>query len=167
MLLSWNERSVEDQSLFNPAFCSLLLRESCRGYGQGEKVAIELPLPLSFLVLPLVLNQNLRRTLPTLKTKIATWTTRNPAHLAEFGERARGLSDVTKEAIQFGCGQNWLSITAKGIAAGEATLKPDPAKSSDATEDIRDCYKAANFIGRWFPKNETPTTIMSLLGVAP
>lgn len=167
MSLSWNERSTEDQSLFNPAFCSLLIRESCKGYAYGSPPTVAMPLPLAFLVLPIVLNQSLRDTLPTLKTKITTWAVRNPGHLSEFGDRASGLSDVTREAIQFGCGQQWLAISVKGIAVGSKAIRPDPSKADIATDDVRACYKAANFFGRWLPKDETPTTVMSLLGVAP
>jgi hypothetical protein len=163
----WNERSTEDQSLFNPAFCGLLLRTACKGYSRDASPPLAMPLPLAFLVLPIVLNQRMRDTLPTLKTLITTWAASHPEHIAGFGDRARGMADVSREAIQFGFAQQWLAVSAAGLAVGPAKLRPDPPKLATDTDDVRACYVAARFLGRWLPKDGPPATIMSLLGVAP
>lgn len=162
----WNERSAEDQSLFNPPFCSLLLRTACKSFAR-EPDPLPMPLPLAFLILPIVLNQRIRDTLPTLKTQITTWAASNPEHIAGLGDRARDMADVTREAIQFGCAQKWLMMSGVGLAVGPLKLRPDPPKLATDTDDIRACYAAAKFLGRWLPSDSRPTTVMSLLGVAP
>ena len=167
MIPPWNERSEEDQSLFNPAFCSLLLRTACAGYAHGVAAGRPLPVTQAFLVLPIVLNGRLRERLPTLRTLMSTWVTANPEHVADFGDRAREMADVTREAIQFGCAQNWLAISAKGLSPGPAKFRPDPPRLPTDTDNTRACYSAATFVGRWLPKEEQPSTILSLLGVAP
>lgn len=167
MNLHWNERSAEDQSLFNPAFCGLLLRTACKGYTSDNSPSVAMPLPLAFLVLPVVLNQRMRDTLPTLKTMITTWAASNPEHIAGFGDRARGMADVSREAIQFGCAHQWLVVSAAGLGVGTAKFRPDPPRLATDTDDIRACYTAARFLGRWLPKGGPPATTMSLLGVAP
>lgn len=162
----WNERSAEDQSLFNPPFCSLLLRTACKSFAR-EPDLLPMPLPLTFLVLPIALNQRIRSTLPTLKTLITTWAASNPEHVAGLGDRARDMADVTREAIQFGCAQQWLAVSGTGLAVGSVRLRPDPPKLATDTDDVRACYAAAKFLGRWLPSDPRPATVMSLLGVAP
>jgi hypothetical protein len=161
----WNKRSAEDQSLFNPPFCGLLLRTTCKSY--ATKASPALPLPLAFLILPIILNERLRNSLPTLRTLISAWAVSNPEHVADFGDRAREMSDVTREAIQIGCGQGWLAVSGAGLAVGPVKLRPDPPKFASDTDDVRACYAAAKFLGRWLPNDGHPSTIMSLLGVAP
>ncbi|MEG3147607.1 three component ABC system middle component [Sphingomonas sp. RT2P30] len=167
MIPPWNDRAAEDQSLFNPAFCGLLLRTACRGFNEGSTDERSMPLPQAFIILPIVLNARMRDTLPTLKTLMSTWVAAHPEHVAEFGDRAREMADVTREAIQFGCSQAWLAISGRGLSTGVARLRPDPPKLATDTDDVRACYAAARFLGRWLPKDEQTSTILSLLGVAP
>jgi len=85
-----------------------------------------MPLAHAFIVLPFVLNARMRDSLPTLKTMMSTWVATHPEHVAEFGDRARGMADVTREAIQFGHSQSWLAISGHGLSTGAAKLRPDP-----------------------------------------
>jgi len=167
MIPLWNERSAEDQSLFNPAFCSLLLRTTCRGFGEGVADGRSMPLAQTFIILPILLNASIRQALPALKTLMSSWIAAHPEYVAEFGDRAREMADVTREAIQFGCSQSWLVLSSQGLSAGVARLRPDPPKLVTDTDEVRSCYAAARFLGRWLPKDEPPSTILSLLGVAP
>ncbi|ACB95133.1 three component ABC system middle component [Beijerinckia indica] len=167
MILPWNDRSVEDQSLFNPAFCGLVLRTACRGYGEDVVNGRPVPLMHAFLVLPIVLNARMRESLPTLKTRMTTWVTAHPEHVAELGDRAREMVGVTREAIQFGCAQDWLTISGEGLRPGSHKFRPDPPRLASDTDDVRACHVAARFLGRWLPKEDRPSTILSLLGVAP
>lgn len=167
MIPAWNDRSIEDQSLFNPAFCSLLLRSACRGYQEGGEEGSPLPMAHSFLVLPIVLNARMRSALPTLRTRMATWVTSHPEHVAEFADRSREMVGVTREAIQIGCAQDWLAIAGDGLRPGPHRFRPDPPRLATDTEDVRHCYDAARFIGRWLPKDDRQSTILSMLGVTP
>jgi hypothetical protein len=168
MMLQWSDRSTEDQSLFNPTFNALLLRTVCRGCAEDAPAERPMPFTYAFIVLPLIINERARRTLPkTVRTLMTSWATAHPEQIADFGDRARELVDVTREAIQFGCAQDWLTLTAAGLSAGPARLRPDPPKLLTDTDDLRECFDAARFIGRWLPKGGQPSTILSLLGVAP
>lgn len=164
---AWSERSVEDQALFNPVFCALLLRTACRGYQEGGGKGRAMPLSHCFLVLPIVLNAGLRRDLPTLRTRMTTWVTSHPEHAAEFAERSRELVGATREAIQLGCAQDWLAIAGDGLRPGPHRFRPDPPRLRTDTDDVRDCYDAARFVGRWLPQDDRQSTILSMLGVTP
>ncbi|WP_155006506.1 three component ABC system middle component [Sphingomonas hengshuiensis] len=162
---AWSERSIEDQSLFNPVFCALLLRTACRGYQEGDGAARALPLAHCFLILPIVLNAAMRSALPTLRTRMTTWITSHPEHIGDFADRSRELVYATREAIQLGCAQEWLAIAGDGVRPGPHRFRPDPPRLATDTVDIRDCYEAARFVGRWLPKNDRQSTILSMLGV--
>lgn len=162
----WNDRSVEDQTLFNPVFCALLLRAASRGY-QESNTSRALPLAHAFLVLPIVLNAPVRRALPSLKTRMTSWVTTHPEFSAEFADRCRELVDTTREAIQFGCTQEWLAVAGDGLRPGTHRFKPDPPRLGTDTMETKDCYEAARFVGRWIPKDDRQSTILSMLGVAP
>jgi hypothetical protein len=140
---------------------------ACKGYAGDTSPPVPMPLPFAFLVLPIILNQLMRDTLPTLRTLITTWAASHPEHIAGFGDRAQAMADVSRQAIQFGCAQRWLAISAVGLAVGPAKLRPDPPKLTTDTDDVRASYAAARFLGRWLPKDDQLATIMSLLGVAP
>lgn len=167
MIPKWNDRSIEDQSFFNPAFCALLLRTACRAYQEGGNGGMALPLAHSFLILPIALNARIRAALPTLKTRMTTWVTSHPEYVAEFAERSIDLVGVTREAIQLGCTHNWLAIGGDGLRPGPHRFRPDPPRLTTDTDDIRDCYDVASFIGRWLPKDDRQSTILSMLGVTP
>ena len=109
----------------------------------------------------------MRRALPTLKTRMTTWVTAHPDHAAEFADRCRELVDTTREAIQLGCAQDWLAISGDGLRPGSHKFRPDPPRLETDTVDVRDCYDAARFIGRWLPKDDRQSTILSMLGVTP
>lgn len=166
MIPAWNDRSVEDQTLFNPVFCALLLRAASRGHQEGD-TSRALPLAHAFLVLPIVLNARVRRALPTLKTRMTSWVTAHPEFSAEFADRCQELVDTTREAIQLGCAQDWLTIAGDGLRPGAHRFKPDPPRLGTDTIDIKDCYDAARFVGRWIPKDDRQSTLLSMLGVAP
>ncbi len=109
----------------------------------------------------------MRRALPTLKTRMTSWVTAHPEFSAEFSERCQDLVDTTREAIQLGCSQNCLAIDGNGVRPGGHRFRPDPPRLDTDTIDIRDCYEAARFVGRWIPKDDRQSTILSMLGVAP
>ena len=98
---------------------------------------------------------------------MTSWVTAHPEFSAEFAYRCRELVDTTREAIQLGCAKDWLTIAGDGLRPGVRRFKPDPPQLDTDTIDIKDCYEAARFVGRWIPKDDRQSTILSMLGVAP
>ena len=54
---TWNLRPPEIRTLFNPAFCGLVLAQGIKGYNQDTKSPI--PFSLTLLILPLCLHKKL------------------------------------------------------------------------------------------------------------
>ena len=59
---AWAGRPTELAYLFNPAFCGWVLREAVAGYASVKPAG--LPLPLAFLILPVVLHRVTRELVP-------------------------------------------------------------------------------------------------------
>lgn len=162
MTLPWSERPAEVANLLNPAFCSILLRESILGYAQesGE----HMPYALSFLVLPLVLHRQTRETLPgSVATKFHSWVHHNEAMRVGFQTRARHLVPFFKEAVFYGTQGGLLEFSSDGhFEAPRVRMSslPWPERSEPQV-----CRQKARFVGRWLTRAGGVSTVFSILGI--
>lgn len=162
----WTDRSTEERSLLNPGFCSMLLWHAAQGYASERSVPMAIA--LSFLVLPFVLHRETRESLPTnIRTSLPTWLAEHPIVRTRLGERAVTLRAFTKESLIFGGSHGLLALAQDGVR-GNADMKKRVNAALKATSDeVRDCAKRAEFLGRWLEKAGGPETVMTLLGVRP
>ena len=110
---SWQERPIEYANLLNPAFCSILLQKAIRGYQKQKQQ--DMPYPLIFLVLPIILHSSTRQVLPRdTRTKLHIWLQRQPEVRAGFSDRAKNLVPYAKEALIFGMQTGIIDISASG-----------------------------------------------------
>lgn len=164
----WRARSIEERSLLNPAFCSVLLWQSVLGYAAKRKAAMAIE--FSFLVLPFVLHRETRESLPrNIKSSLPTWLAEHPIVRTRLGERASVLRPFTQEALVFGGLHGLLSLSAEGVHANaKIEMKRRVAAGLKPTSDeVRACAKHAEFIGRWLGSAGDTETVMALLGVRP
>lgn len=166
---TWNERAHEERHLLNPAFCSALLWAAARGAASRPSSArSSLSFLEAFLVLPLVLHQRTRKTIPNILTSsLPVWVNAQPLIVASLPNRARSLVPYTKEAISFGGCHRLFEVTEDqifGTAVAERSMNRMLRQSS---EEVRECMKKAEFIGRWFAHTGAPETIFTLLGIRP
>jgi hypothetical protein len=162
----WDERSVEERHLLNPGFCAMLLWHAAQGYAasQSKWMAIE----LSFLVLPFVLHKETRESLPSnIKTSLPTWLTEYPIIRARLGERSVTLRNFTREALILGGSHELLSLTHAGIHANTKMRKRVNTALKETSDEVRECAKGAEFLGRWLENAGDSGTVMLLLGVRP
>lgn len=164
-LRPWQERAGEEANLFNPAFCALLLARAAEAYrakrGEG------LPYALAFAVLPAILHAETRDALPrSIRAVMHNWAGERAAALANFGDLARRVAPITKEAILFGLLHGKLALTAGAISAGP---RPFPARevAMEATAETQDCVRAATFLGRWFGVSGSAAMILATWGLRP
>ncbi len=164
-MIPWEKRSVEIASLLNPAFCGEVLRLCVKEY--QYVAARPLPYPLIFLVLPIILHSNTRRSIPSSsRTQLHVWLQSHQEARVGFAERMRQLVPITKETLMF-----LLQLEVFLIDEEDAGLSVTAYKlrniSEQDEEEIADCYKKAKIIGRWFARSGTPATIYSVWGVKP
>lgn len=163
-MLPWEERPVEYANLFNPAFCSILLQNSIKGFQKEREQGM--PYSLLFLVLPLVLHGSTRRALPaTTAAKLHVWLQQQPEVLVGFGNRARNLAPYTKEALAFGMQTGIINLCNDGTFTWVKYKLKAVSWSSNTETAI--CYEKANFIGRWLAQAGELSTIYTMWGICP
>lgn len=162
----WRDRSIEERNLLNPGFCATLLWHAAQGYSseRNTPMAIE----LSFLVLPFVLHLETRESLPrNITTSLPTWLAEHPLVRTRLGERAAMLRAFTRDALIFGGLHGFLSLSQDGVRANTDVKKRVNAALRLTSDEVRECAKRAEFLGKWFEKAGGTETVMSLLGVRP
>lgn len=162
----WTKRSIEERNLLNPGFCTMLLWYSARGYASERSNTMTIE--LSFLVLPFVLHKETRESLPSnIRTSLPTWIAEHPIVQARLGERAATLRAFTKESLICGGSHGLLSIAHDGIRANADMKQRVNAALKATSDEVRECARRAEFLGRWLEKAGGPETVMTLLGVRP
>lgn len=162
----WVQRSREERALLNSAFCTNLLWHAARGHSAVESDA--LPFEEAFLVLPFVLDRKTREALPRdTRTSLAVWLESNPLARGRIADRAQLLVGFTKEALSFGGFYGLIAISEGRIRASAAWQQAVRRSLSKASNEVRECAKKAEFVGRWFAQTGTAPTVFALIGVRP
>lgn len=163
-MLPWEKRPTEVANLFNPAFCTLLLRDAIVAYQKEKKEGM--PYALSFLILPLVLSKSTRQALPrSTATKQHAWLQNHPEIRVDFARKLRDLAPYVKESIMFGMHANIIGVDQLGNLIA---LKKKLRKSTwpkDAEPAV--CRKKARFLGRWMAQTGEVSTIFTMWGIRP
>ncbi len=158
---AWVERSVEQAALFNPAFITLVLASASRGARDDGG----LPWPLAFVVGPLALHRPTREALPgTTATSLPVWLERNPHARVGLPQRASDLAHLTREALRLGLAAGALELASDRLRAGAPRRRTKAVRRSP---EVDECFKRAEFLGRWFAGSGDVATIFGHLGLRP
>lgn len=164
-MIRWLERSLEERSLLNPAFCAQMIWHSAQGH---EKQDGGLPFVETFLVLPFILHRATREALPrTRRTSLAVWIAENPLIRNRITTLSKLLVSHTKEGICFGATYGFLLFKEGRIAASEEWKKEVVRSLKGASNEVRDCANRADFVGQWLALAGDTATVLALLGMRP
>ena len=158
----WNKRPFEYRRLFNPAFCAVLLLKAMNAYkkesGEG------MPFSLSFLILPLCLYEDSRRILNQNKNSSFLKIVANHSELlAGFPNRARSLIPYTLEGLGYA-----FNVGSFDINDGSFFIRNNGVKKEYmGSIEVKNCQKAAVYLGKAFAKVKSKITIYSRMGVKP
>jgi hypothetical protein len=165
-MTQWSLRSQEERALLNPSFSTILIWQSAAGY--FAEAGQEFALGTVFLVLPMVLHRETRESLPrSVATSLPVWLEDNKAIRARLPDRARLLVPHTKEALMFGGLRGFLAINHDSVSAELSWRAKINTTLADSSDEVRECAKKANFLGRWLARAGSPTTVLMLMGVRP
>ncbi len=159
----WNERSKEVAYLLNPAFCGRIIYNTIKTY--GDVVHRAFPFPLTYLILPLVLQRKTRELINS-RTQMLIWTQRYPETLIDFPKRARELVPITNEAVELLLQAGLLQLTNNGEIEIVQTMKA-LSRTKYANDEIKDCINKSEHIAKWFAAAGKAETIFICLGVRP
>lgn len=154
----------ETSTLFNPAFCALLLNKACAAY--ETKAGTAMPVTFAFLILPSALHKPTRDALPgSTAASMWSWIRSHPVILMDFASRAQAFRPFTGAAISYGLRHAALTSSPGSISVGHLGRRP---RTLHPTTDWTDCVKAAGFLGRWFGGSDSDeATTLAYWGVMP
>jgi hypothetical protein len=115
-----------------------------------------------------VLHQKTRKTIPNILTSsLPVWINAQPLIVASLPNRARSLVQYTKEAISFGGCHRLFDVTGDQIFSSALADRSMNRMLRQSSEEVRECMKKAEFVGKWFAHTGAPETIFTLLGIRP
>lgn len=160
---AWYLRPPEIRTLFNPAFCGLVLANGIKGYN----IATGSPMPfsLTLLILPLSLHKRTRELI--LANKLAYLTKLielYPEIRINLANRTKGLFPYTMEGFAYLVSSGIVQISDIG---GIEVKKSRGGKKIQVSQDTTDCKQAAVLIGKKFGKIKDKVTIYTTLGIRP
>lgn len=169
-MTAWQERTIEQRNLLNPAFCAIAVWHLARGYRTESTVlgtdSAALPLELAFVGTSLVLRGQTRDQLPrTITTSLATWVHDHPLERSAVAKGVVVLRDTVRESLLFGAQHGLLALDGRSLEAGELQVKKIKTYLGTSSDEVRDCMRQAVFVGRWLCKAGAPPTVLALLGV--
>lgn len=162
-MTKWENRPIEVANLLNPAFCSVLLYEAIKGYGQETDK--HMPYPLLFLILPMVLHKHTRELLPrSVATKFHAWLEGNQHLKVCFAARTKQMVQYTKEALIFGVKKGIFYFDENNdLVIASKLRKP----KWEITSEVSHCHRRSLFLGRWLGQAGDVTTIYMMWGICP
>lgn len=169
-MTAWQERTIEQRNLLNPAFCAIAIWHLARGYHAESTAHIvastRLPLELAFVGASFVLRGQTRDQLPrTTTTSLATWVHDHPLERSAVAKGVVVLRDTVREAMLFGTQRGLLSLDGHRLDPSDVQTKKINTYLRTSSEEVRECMRQAVFVGRWLCKAGAPPTVLALLGV--
>lgn len=158
----YSNKSQTFFNLYNPTFCGQLMRIAIAEY--EDESSKSLPFALSFLILPLILHKNIRKSINPHKN-LHIWAIENYHRLRDLDKYTSELIDITKSSLILLLQNKSMQIDKD---AGLKILNyKNPQSFSTSDPDMRDCYNKAKALGSGFAEMDDLVTIFSLLGVKP
>jgi len=164
MIPKWKDRPVTVANLLNPAFCGEILRTTMKSYSTETDKAF--PYALSFLILPFLLNNQIREVLPTKTSKkFYEWLEENTIIRINLANNIKNLVPYTRDSILFLIYHESLKINNNG----ELEINKYRKKQLNyiADKELEDIYKKAIMFGKWLSKMGNIKTIYVMLGIKP
>jgi len=162
-LLEWQDRSKEIAYLLNPAFCGRILHATVEGY--IKRCSKEFPVPLVYLVLPLVLHTATRKTINS-RSYLTVWVDKNKLLLLNYPDRCRDYVEITTEALEYMLCAGFIKLTENsGLVAKKIPTKLNKELHDDL--EISECILKAKNVAKWFAQAGKTENVYVALGVRP
>jgi hypothetical protein len=152
--------------LLNPAFCGAIIQQAVEGF-QAEAISqAPMPLPLTYLVLPIVFHEPTRDILPASKaTKFSTWILRHPEVRAGFADRVSAMLPFTTAAVKLLIQTRVLAVTSRGRLYRTDVRPRGMTSYPKISKGVGDCWSRALLFGKMMASTARVSRIFISLGV--
>lgn len=158
----WQERTIEEAHLFNPAFIGALCFEYVKANSRASEIG-HVEIPTVFCALPLALHRETRKSLPSrTTTSVYTWLQREPRVQVGYSRRAKDLAPAVREGIIYAQARNALTFDEAGnLSIGLQRASFTNSFLQNVTSEMREIVIATRFLGRWFATAGSTTTLLA------
>jgi ABC-three component (ABC-3C) system Middle Component 3 len=157
-MLPWRERAVEERRGLNPALVTQVIRAGVSGHEQEADLG--LPYALTFPLVGVVLHADTRAALPrAVATSLPAWIGGHALLRYELAPRTSSFAPLVREGILLGLRSGALSLAEARLSSAT------PAQLTSRRPELDDLTRAAYKVGRWFARVDSPTTVLTLLGI--
>jgi hypothetical protein len=163
----WTERPMEIAHLLNPGFTGEILRRAAIWYTREARAPF--PFPLAFLILPVLLHESTRDSMPpTTRKTMHDWLSENPQVRIGFADRTRELLPITREAVCFLMQLGELVFVEVEAGKGMRASRSVAGGLEGAVEAALDNYfRKARHLGIWFARAGDAANVYTMWGVRP
>lgn len=162
---NWEDRPITSASLLNPAFCGEIIRRTIFYYKQRNDKGF--PYPLLFLILPVVLSQDIRKSMPLRSNALFhTWVQENEKLLFDFAYRTKISKPYTQEAVSFLIANQAVQVNNDGTIEISKSYRIRAIDDDEIHSEIKEIYKKAELLGKWYSQL-TPSTIYMFYKIRP
>lgn len=148
-------RPQEIAYLLNPAFCGRLIYTVVRQYNLISNQSFLFP--LIYLILPPILHRKTREKISS-RVKLLNWIRQNPDLLIGFAQRTSNLIEITNEAIELLLQTGIIKVTNNAELEVNSMIK-GLSKTKFVDDEIKDCLKKSEYVGKWFANTGKVETI--------
>lgn len=164
MIPDWENRPTIVANILNPAFCGEVLRITIKSYESEKKE--NFPFALLFIVLPILLHKNIRKSLPkTATSKFYDWLEKNDNTKLYLPNKIKNMVPYTRESIAFLIYHDAIHIDDEG-AFSVVKYRKKNLKYTDDSE-IQNIFSKAKMLGKWLTCIGDVKTVFTLIGVKP
>lgn len=163
MKTKFSNRTPENRTLLNPAFCGEILRNTIKEYENHDSKG--LPFTLVFFVLPIILhNDSFKKIRYSTQGQFFSWLDNQVAQTIDLEERIMFLKETTLESIAFLSFFNAVEIKDGRLK----TINFDfSINSQNYSLYMKRYHEIAIQMGRWLSETDSISTIYMMLGVSP
>lgn len=157
-MVPWRERAVEERRGLNPALVTQVIRAGVAGHEQEANLG--LPFALAFPLVGVVIHAETRAALPrSVATSLPAWIGGHALLRYELAPRTASFAPLVREGIL-------LALRSGALTLSEARLhSASPARLTSRRPELDDLTRAAHKVGRWFARVDSPSTVLTLLGI--
>lgn len=148
----------------NPAFYSAVFSQFCSAYKQEQPLQRPPALPLVYLIVPLVISEDLGATFEGCNrdTGLPLWLNRNPKVTIDLTKKVNSTLELTTMAVRFGCLAGLLRVTLDGDLESAKKNLPTAVSGGVASAAL----KRARLLGIWMATMGSPRAVLEALGVS-